>query len=101
MRADVLLQHAGLLAADAALLTDVLPPTAPAHVHIVLVGLVPGMGTEREGGREGEDDLVSDLVSGERVRERERMSRERVNYRGTERERVCAGVNEGERVEKE
>lgn len=39
---DVFLQHAGLLAADAALLADVLPPAAPAHVHVVLVGFVPG-----------------------------------------------------------
>lgn len=47
VRADVLLQHAGLLAADATLLADVLPPAAAAHVHVVLVGLVPA--GEREG----------------------------------------------------
>lgn len=39
---DVFLQHAGLLAADAALLADVLPPAAAAHIDVVLVGLVPG-----------------------------------------------------------
>jgi len=42
VRADVLLQHAGLLAADAAFLADVLPSAAAADVHVVLVGLVPG-----------------------------------------------------------
>lgn len=50
VRADVLLQHAGLLAADAALLADVFTSTAAAHVHVVLVGFVPG----RE--RENQDD---------------------------------------------
>lgn len=42
MCSDVFLQHAGLLAADPALLADVLPPAATADVHVVLVGLVPG-----------------------------------------------------------
>lgn len=41
MRPDVFLQHAGLLAADAALLADVLPPAATADVNVVLVGFVP------------------------------------------------------------
>lgn len=44
VRADVFLQHAGFLAANAALLADVFAPTAPAHVHIVFVGLVPVQG---------------------------------------------------------
>ena len=39
---DVFLQHAGFLAADAALLTDVFPPTATSNVHVILVGFVPG-----------------------------------------------------------
>lgn len=39
--ADVLLQHAGLLAANATLSTDVLPPAPPSHVHVLLIGLVP------------------------------------------------------------
>lgn len=42
VRPDVFLQHAGLLAADAALLADVLPPAAAADVNVVLVGFVPG-----------------------------------------------------------
>lgn len=41
MGSDVFLQHARLLAADAALLTYVLPPAAAAHIDIVLVGFVP------------------------------------------------------------
>ena len=52
MRADVLLQHAGLLAADATLLADVLPSAAAAHVHVVLVGLVP-VSEGREGAESG------------------------------------------------
>lgn len=39
--ADVFLQHAGFLTADATFLTDVLPSAAAAHVDVVLVGLVP------------------------------------------------------------
>lgn len=39
--ADVLSQHAGLLAADAALLADVFPPSAAAHIHILLIRFVP------------------------------------------------------------
>lgn len=42
VRADVFLQHAGFLAADAAFLADVFPSTATANVNIVLVGFVPG-----------------------------------------------------------
>lgn len=41
VRPDVFLQHAGLLAADAALLADVLPPAATTDVNVVLVGFVP------------------------------------------------------------
>lgn len=49
MRADVLLQHARLLAADATFLADVLPPAATADVNIVLVGFIPA--GENEGHR--------------------------------------------------
>lgn len=38
---DVFLQHARLLAANTALLTDVLPPSSTSDVHVVFVGLVP------------------------------------------------------------
>lgn len=41
MGPDVFLQHARLLAADAALLTYVLPPATAAHIDIVLIGFVP------------------------------------------------------------
>lgn len=47
MRPDVFLQHAGLLAADAALLADVLPPAATTDVNIVLVGFVPRKKSDR------------------------------------------------------
>lgn len=40
--ADVLFQHAGLLAADAAFLADVLPSAPAPHVNIVFIGFVPG-----------------------------------------------------------
>ena len=46
--ADVFAQHAGLLAADAALLADVLPPASAADVHVVLVGFVSGRKREYE-----------------------------------------------------
>lgn len=42
VRSDVFLQHAGFLAADAALLADVLPPAATTNVNVVLIGFVPG-----------------------------------------------------------
>lgn len=48
MCADVLLQHAGLLAADATFLADVLPSAAAAHVNVVLVGFVPATTSENE-----------------------------------------------------
>lgn len=35
--ADVFTEHAGLLAADPTLLTDVFTTTTPTHIHIVLV----------------------------------------------------------------
>lgn len=38
--ADVFAQHAGLLAADAAFLTDVFTSSTPTHVNILLVGFV-------------------------------------------------------------
>ena len=58
MRADVLLQHGGLLAADAAALADVPAPPAPAHVGVVVVvvGLVAALdltGRRRFAGRPG------------------------------------------------
>lgn len=40
--ADVLAQHAGLLAADAAFLTDVFSSSAPTHVNILLIRFVSG-----------------------------------------------------------
>ncbi len=42
MRSDVFLQHAGFLAADAALLADVFPSTATTNVNVVLIGFVTG-----------------------------------------------------------
>lgn len=51
MCADVLLQHAGFLTADATLLADVLPSAAAAHVDVVLVGFVPAT-TDNSGSRE-------------------------------------------------
>lgn len=39
--ADVFLQHAGFLTADATFLTDVLPSAATANIDVVLVGFVP------------------------------------------------------------
>lgn len=35
-------QHAGFLAADAALFADVFPSTASTDVNVVLVGFIPG-----------------------------------------------------------
>lgn len=45
VRSDVLLQHAGLLTADAALSTFVLPPTPTSHVNVLFVRFEP----EKEG----------------------------------------------------
>lgn len=42
VRSDVLLQHARLLAADAALLADVLSSPTTTNVYIVLIGFIPG-----------------------------------------------------------
>lgn len=39
--ADVFLQHAGFLTADATFLTDVLPSAATPNIDVVLVGFVP------------------------------------------------------------
>lgn len=41
MGADVFLQHAGFLTADATFLTDVLPSAATADIDVVLIGFVP------------------------------------------------------------
>lgn len=38
---DVFFQHAGLLTADAALLTDVFAPASASDVHIIFVGFIP------------------------------------------------------------
>ena len=58
VRPDVLLQHGGLLAADAAALAHVPAPPAPAHVGVVVVvvGLVAALdltGRRRFAGRPG------------------------------------------------
>lgn len=54
---DVLFQHAGLLAADAALPTYVLSPAATSHVDVLFIRLIPERererGTDRDRGREG------------------------------------------------
>lgn len=50
MRSDVFLQHAGFLAADAALLADVFTSAASTNVNIVLVGFIPGKKCEQCGG---------------------------------------------------
>ena len=76
VRADVLPQHAGLLAADAALATHVLPSASTPHVHVVLIRLVPeggrGTGTgDRGGGREGKGGGEIEGRGGERKREGE------------------------------
>lgn len=39
--ANVLLQHAGLLATYSTFLTDILPSPSPSHIHIVFIGLIP------------------------------------------------------------
>ena len=41
VRADVLAEHAGLFAANPALLTHILAPTSASDIHVLLVGLVP------------------------------------------------------------
>lgn len=62
MRPDVFLQHAGLLAADAALLADVLPPAATTDVNVVLVGFVPRKKEERAADDEGSLERFQSLV---------------------------------------